>query len=103
MKKEFIRFFMRNKKLDFTLPKEQAEKVMNSTQQLIMVSDEKTGKWSGITVNKADIMRTDHDWEEERVWAMKNTPKLDVPSSMPPEKEINIDDFKPDFLKKKDE
>lgn len=93
---------MRGKLPEITLPFEQAEKAMASTNQMIMIADPE-GKWTGRSFNKADVVMTERNHEEERYWEMKNTPKLDVPSSMPPEKDFNIDDYKPDFLKSPNE
>lgn len=60
---KYVKFTLRNKK-EFTLPMEQAEQIMNSKEQMIMVSE--NGTWSGITLNKADILSTERDYEKER-------------------------------------
>lgn len=70
---KFIRFSMRNKKDDFTLPMKKAEQILNAPQQTIMVADE-DGSWSGIYVNKADITKTDRDYDAETDWKRKNPP-----------------------------
>ncbi len=45
-----------------TLSKEQAEKIIDATGQLIRISDG-DGKWTGKTINKAHVVSTtvDHD------------------------------------------
>lgn len=50
----------------FTMPKEQAEKIINSPVQLVMVSDV-NGSWSGKTINKAHIVSTSIDEEASRL------------------------------------
>lgn len=64
MKKEFIKIFCRNRKHDITLPFAMAQRVMESKDQLVLIYDE-NGKWTGVTLNKAEIISTDHDFERE--------------------------------------
>lgn len=79
----FIRFSMRNKKDDFTLAMPKAEQVLKATQQTVMVANE-DGTWSGIFVNKADISKTDRDYEAEKDWHRNNpTPALEEPVQNP--------------------
>lgn len=94
MKKQFIKFFMRDKRLDITLPYDQAEKVIDSPQQLIKVTGN-DGKWTGVTINKAEIIGTDHNFDDERD-ANYNKNQLPEPKKNP----IDIDKFRPDFIKK---
>src|SRR4051812_30042728 len=93
MKKKFVRFFMRDKRLDITLPFEQAERVIDSSAQLVKISD-KDGGWSGRTINKADVMGTERDYDEE---ADKNYNRSQLPE--PEFKPLDTEKFKPEFLK----
>lgn len=79
---KYIRFSMRNKKDDFTLPMPKAEQILQSAQQTVMVADE-SGNWTGLFVNKADIMKTDRDYESEREWNLKNTATIEEPVQNP--------------------
>ena len=51
----------------FTLPYDQALKLLNSSEQIILLQDE-NGGWSGQTINKAHIICTDRDLEAEASW-----------------------------------
>ena len=95
--KEYIRFFMRDKRLDVTLPIEQAERVIDSPAQLVKVLD-KDGRWSGRTINKADVMGTEHDYDEEK-HANYNRNQIEAPKVEP----MDTEKFRPDFLKDKKE
>jgi hypothetical protein len=55
-----IRFEMSNR-TSFTLPRDKAEAIMASPQQLIRVTDE-NGEWTGEVINKAHIVDTKPDW-----------------------------------------
>ena len=50
---------------NITLPYEQAQKVLNSPQQIIQILGE-SGEWTGITINKAHIICTKEDFETEK-------------------------------------
>jgi len=50
---------------NITLPYEQAQKVLNSPQQIIQVLNEER-EWTGITINKAHIICTTEDFEAEK-------------------------------------
>lgn len=71
---KFIKFTLANAE-PFSLPYDKAVQVMDSSQQLVMLSDDK-GDWSGQTINKAFIICTDRDVEEEASWGNKNLLKL---------------------------
>ena len=87
-KGKFVCFYMRNKELNFTLPMWQAEKVLDSQQQLITI--EENGEWTGITVNKADVMMTMPDREAEKDWKIENSVKI----TAPPEEKSSDKDVK---------
>jgi hypothetical protein len=95
MKKEFVRFFMRNKKHDITLPFDMAETILDSKDQLIKVIID--GKWTGITINKSEIISTDHDFDKER--ERNYNPNQLARSAESLIKEIDLNKFKPNFLK----
>lgn len=59
-----IKFIMA-KGENITLSYEQAQKVLNSSIQIIKILDEE-GNWTGITINKAHIICTKKDIEAER-------------------------------------
>lgn len=86
----WIKFTLRNKK-EFSLPMEQAEQILNSSEQLIMVSE--NGKWSGITINKADILSTERDYDKEKEVAMDSIRNLPEPE-ITPEEQKKIDEEK---------
>ena len=94
--KKFVRFYMRNKKHDITLSFVQAERIVDSPNQLVKVLDEKTGQWTGITINKAEIISTDHDFEREKE-ERYNPVQLPEPIG----KIVDTEKFKPEFLKQK--
>jgi len=58
---KMIKFVMA-KGEEITLPYEQAQKVLNSPQQIVQITDEQ-GNWTGITINKAHIVCTKEDIE----------------------------------------
>lgn len=94
--KKYIRFFMRNRKHDITLPFEQAERVMDSQTQLVKIFGP-DGKWTGVTINKAEIISTDHDFDREKRDAWKENENRALPE--PAFKPIDIRKYKPDFMK----
>lgn len=79
---KFIKFYMRDKRLDVTLPMEQAQQIMMSPQQMVMVTDS-NGNWTGLTINKAEIKGTDHDWDKESYVFRENNLKLSEPVDVP--------------------
>jgi hypothetical protein len=94
--KKYIRFSMRNKKNDITFPIDQAERILTSPQQLVMVYDE-FGVWTGITINKAEIIMTDHDFGKENDESLKEMESHSLPE--PALKPVDIEKFKPEFIK----
>lgn len=99
---KFIRFSMRNKKDDFTLPMEKAEQILRSQQQTIMVSSP-DGTWSGLYVNKADVTKTERDFEAERDWKSINQKNIEEPKVAPisPERLEEISGEVKEILKSK--
>jgi hypothetical protein len=63
--KKYIKIYMRRKENDITLSFEQAERLFDSPHQLVKLTDEK-GNWTGIVINKADIVTSDRDYEKEK-------------------------------------
>lgn len=86
---------MRDRRLDITLPMEQAKRIMESPNQLVMITDE-NGDWTGITINKAEIKGTDHDFDEERDHFVRMSPKLPEPIFQ----KVDISKYVPDIVKK---
>ena len=82
---KFIKFIMRDKSNNFTLPFEQAKNVLESKSQLVMIHSK--GQWTGLTVNKADVMMTERDMEAEKEWRVNNIPSLEEPKITPGMKE----------------
>lgn len=73
---------MRDKRLDITLPMEQAKRVIESPNQLVMITGE-DGEWTGVTINKAEIKGTDHDFEREREENRQDFLRIDEPEITP--------------------
>lgn len=84
---------MRNKEMDFVLPMEQAERLIDSPTQLVKINGE-DGTWSGMTVNKADIVMTVRDFDEER---HENYNRDQLPE--PIGKTFDFKKFKPESIK----
>ena len=61
---KLIKFVMA-KGENIILPYEQAQKILNSHQQIIQVLDD-NGEWTGTTINKAHIICTKEDFEAEK-------------------------------------
>lgn len=102
--KKYIRFFMRNRKHDITLPMDQAERVLDSREQLVKIYDEQN-KWTGITINKAEIISTDHDFDKEKDEQWKIMKEFALPAyvaGIKDEPVVDISKFKPDFLKQRE-
>lgn len=74
----FIKIVLRTGK-DFTFSEEKALAILESEEQLIRVYD--AGKWTGTTINKADISYTEWDKEKTRDWNRKHTPELPEPET----------------------
>lgn len=81
---KFVKITLRNKKV-FTLPADQAEQVLDSSESLIKISE--GGKWNGLTINKADIVATEPDHEAEREWKLNHEKQLPAPELSAQEKE----------------
>lgn len=94
---KYVKFLMRNRELNITLPMEKAEKVLTSSQQLVMITD-KDGKWDGETLNKAEIVGTVRDWDKERR-EMNSENQIEEPKLERLSFE-EIQKFKPEFLKR---
>lgn len=80
---------------------EQAEEILNSNQQLIMLYDSE-GNWTGQSINKSEIIGTERDLHEERRDS-SNQPVKELPEpelSLEERKKL-LDKYKPVFLKKK--
>ena len=61
--KKYIQFTL-SQGIKITVDEEQAKEILKSTQQLIPIV--KNGEWTGETINKAHIVATRRDYEEER-------------------------------------
>lgn len=98
MIQKFIKIKMRDK-TSITLPIEQAEQVLTSTQQIIMLYDEE-GKWTGESLNKAEIVGTQRDYDQERIF---NHRLPELPSGEKDVVEISklLKDYRPEFLNEK--
>ena len=82
----------------FSLPMEQAEQVLNSPNQLVMLKD-KDGKWSGQTINKAHIICTDLDIEATDSERARTSIKLNEGKEAPqtPEERARVAKIKADI------
>lgn len=80
-----------------TLPLEQAERVLDSQQQLVKIND-KDGIWRGDSINKADIVRTEQNKERENQDKRRRGPKK-VEERTPDAHPSDISEYKPEFLK----
>jgi len=90
---KYIKFYMRDRRLNLTLPIDQAEKIIDNPNQLVKLigSD---GKWSGRMINKSEIIGTERDYDHEEHESY-NKNQLPEPIYNPFETER----FKPSFLK----
>jgi hypothetical protein len=91
--------FKMSKGEDITLPYEQAKRVLEGREQMVMVNNEK-GDWTGIVVNKAYVVSSDINVEESRPDRITRKDRL---IEGPDCKKLNPDDFIPGFIKKKRE
>lgn len=78
---------MRNKKV-FVLPFDQAEQILTSPEQLIRVTED--GVWNGTTINKADILSTERDYEKEKEWGRDHNPQLEEREWIPSDAEKHL-------------
>ncbi len=90
---KYVKFYMRNKALNVTLPFEQAERVIDSPNQIVKLLD-KQGNWTGDTINKAEIVGTTRDSDEER-HANYNEKQLPEPKREP----IDSSKFRASFMR----
>lgn len=93
---KFIKIKMRDKS-SVTLPFEVAEQILNSGDQLIMLNDE-NGKWTGVSINKSEIVHTERDNEEERHYNAPASPQLTTGGTDPIAIKKLLQEFKPKFL-----
>lgn len=89
----YIKILFRNGE-SITLPYEQAEMIMNAEEQLVMLYGE-DGKWTGESINKADISRTLRDKDEEWGGGQTFFPSPDY-SPLPKDQ---LKKLRPDFVK----
>lgn len=94
-RKKYIKFCFRDNRSDVVVPWEEGERILNSPNQLVKVMI--NGNWNGMVINKAEIIFTHRDYDEERY----NNKELKLEA--PKEEKVDISKFKPDFLKKYDE
>ena len=76
--RKFIKFTM-SKGTPITLSIKQAEKLIDSEDQLFKIPDQ-NGEWMGQTINKAHIVSTDRDTDKEKAEAENDKmliPKID--------------------------
>ncbi len=85
--KKFIKFTLSTKKT-FTIPFEQAQEILNSQAQVVMIS--KDGEWDGETINKSFLISTERDIEAEKQYKMYD------------EKKPQIEEHRPDIVEIKD-
>ena len=91
MNPKFVKIILRDKS-SFTLLLEKVETILKSGVQIVMLEGE-DGKWGGEAFNKADIVRTERDYGEEKDWRQKNIKEIE--SSKTP---LDITKFKPKSL-----
>ena len=89
----FIKFTMSDGP-HFTLPEAIAQRILDSAQQMIKVTDQ-NGKWTGQTINKAHIISTDRDRDAERDFNLQNVRQLPEPEkTITPEQEKRIGEIR---------
>ena len=97
---KYIKFFL-TRGDTVTLPEDKALAVLNSSDVLIRITDEK-GEWTGDTIHKSHIVQTVRDWEKEKEQRLK-APRIDEPRSQGPQHIGNIArNFRPSFMSDKD-
>lgn len=90
-----VRIFLRGGH-SIVLPLEQVEQILASEEQIITFYDEQN-RWTGESINKSEIIRTERDYEEERFLKQESTNKLPEPKGKLLSKE-EIRKFRPDFI-----
>lgn len=93
----YVKIYMRKKDHDIVLTFEQAEKLFDSPQQLVKLSD-KEGKWTGVVINKAEIITSNRDYEKEKQ-ERYNPSQLPEPK-LTPDQQREIDIKKAEIAKK---
>jgi len=82
-------------KTSLTVDIEIAEAILDSKEQLIKIYDSE-GVWTGQTINKADILGTDRDFEDERRESAKSEVKrLEGPVLTPERMKELLQKYKP--------
>jgi hypothetical protein len=71
---KFIRFTLRDGS-KYTFEFDKGMKILQSPQQLVMVSEE-DGGWDGFSINKADVVKTERDYDAEKLYNSKKHPQL---------------------------
>jgi len=88
-------------KTSIVMEMEQAEEILSSNQQLVMLYDDKR-VWTGQSINKSEIIGTDRDfYEEKRETSNQDTKTLPEPILSQEERKRLLDKYKPVHLKKK--
>lgn len=72
-----IKFYM-SKGDDISLPEDKALKIINSEGQLIKITDDKNGEWTGQSINKAHIVSTVVDREATKESQRNTTVRLPI-------------------------
>lgn len=62
---KYVKFILSDHKTTITLPFAQAERVIDSPQQIVKIAGE-DGSWTGETINKAHIIGTKRDFVAEQ-------------------------------------
>jgi hypothetical protein len=83
---KFIRFTL-SKGDPFILPFLQAERLLDGEGQLVKITND-AGEWTGQTINKAHIVCTDRDTEEEAKWKDRNIKRLPEPEKQSDPKRV---------------
>lgn len=100
---KLVKFKFRDKTTQ-TFSLEEAEAIMSSKDQIVMLYDMQ-GNWTGKSINKSEILGTERDYHEERI----ETSKKEVPRLLEPKQDDRtvesmgktLADYKPKFLKNK--
>jgi len=87
-------------KTSIVMEMEQAEEILSSNQQLVMLYDDK-GVWTGQSINKSEIIGTDRDfYEEKRETSNQEDKALPEPVLSQEERKRLLEKYKPVHLKK---
>lgn len=90
-------------KTSIVMEMEQAEEILSSNQQLVMLYDDK-GVWTGQSINKSEIIGTDRDfYEERRETSNSEVEALPEPVLSQEERKKLLDKYRPVFLKRKND